>query len=216
MTHDEGAHAFNHAVTKLCNSANSDLLGGIRHIEQGDELALTGQECAQFSRSVLRVRQASGAARRVARELLQRAGAAPNWQICRQPSGAPGWPPGFAGSLSHDAEFAAALIAPTRALRSVGIDIEPATPLPPDLIEIIATPRERAALKDLGLDPKVLFCTKEAVYKASCALDGKFLNFHDVQVCFETQRARVQEERDVEIRVLASPRIVALAFIAAT
>ena len=216
MTYDGVAQAFNQALTLLCNSAHSDLLGGIRRIEQGDELALTGEECTQFRRSVARVRQASGAARRVARELLQSARAEPTWQICRQPSGAPGWPPGFVGSLSHDAEFAAALVAPTKALRSVGIDIEPSTPLSPDLIDIIATPCEQAALKDLGLDPKILFCTKEAVYKASCALDGKFLDFKDIEVCFKTQRAIIQEYYKVEIRALASPRIVALAFIAAT
>jgi 4'-phosphopantetheinyl transferase EntD len=159
------------------------LLIGHRVISQGDELALLHEEMASLSFPAIERRRASGAARRVARELMNSMGFAGR-PILRSTFGAPIWPAGVVGSMTHDDRIAVAAVGLRRRdLDAVGIDIEPATPLPPDMLELIATPRERRrAIADNALGAKLLFVIKEAVYKAAYPLDHEFLDFHDIEV----------------------------------
>ncbi len=157
------------------------LLIGHRVISQGDELALLHEEMASLSFSAIERRLASGAARRVARELMNSMGFA-GLPILRSTFGAPVWPAGIVGSMAHDDRIAVAAVGLRRDLDAVGIDIEPATPLPPDMLELIATPQERRAIADNPLGAKLLFAIKEAVYKAAYPLDQEFLDFHDIKV----------------------------------
>lgn len=95
------------------------------------------------------------------------------------PDRRPVLPPGVVASLAHDDEFAVAVVARSdRAadLGSVGIDIEPARPLDPGVVAVIARPDED------GIDPLLLFCAKEAVYKAWSQQGGGFLEHQDVRV----------------------------------
>src|SRR5437868_11413851 len=110
-----------------------------RLISVDDEHALMPEEAGAFARSVVKVRRASGAARIVARELLARLGHAGH-ALPKSASGAPAWPAGIVGSLSHDDEVAVAAVAPSRGIAALGIDIEPAEPLPADLVDIVMTP----------------------------------------------------------------------------
>jgi 4'-phosphopantetheinyl transferase EntD len=67
--------------------------------------------------------------------------------------------------------------------QTLGVDIEPATPLDPDLVAVICTPAERAWLAgetDPGLAAKMIFSAKEAVYKAQYPLTGKVIGFDAV------------------------------------
>jgi 4'-phosphopantetheinyl transferase EntD len=157
------------------------LLIGHRVISLGDELALLHEEIASLSFSTIKRRRASGAARRVARELMNSMGFA-GLPILRSTFGAPIWPAGVVGSVAHDDRIAVAAVGLRRDLDAVGIDIEPAALLPPDLLELIATPRERRLIADHPLGAKVLFAIKEAVYKAAYPLDHEFLDFHDIEV----------------------------------
>ena len=119
------------------------------------------------------------------------------------------------GSLAHDSHVALAAVASSRDFLGVGIDVEPAELLPADLLDLVATPRERA---NLAADPyrgRLLFVAKEAVYKAVFPLDRTFLDHHDVEVDLAARRARVANGRDVELRFCLSPRLAALAFIVA-
>lgn len=109
--------------------------------------------------------------------------------IPRGPSGDPIWPAGVVGSLTHCAGYRAAAVALRRGpIGGVGIDAEPAEPLPPDVLALIADPVERARLIRLGEeDPSVpwdrlLFSTKESVYKAQFPITGRWLDFADVRV----------------------------------
>jgi 4'-phosphopantetheinyl transferase EntD len=99
----------------------------------------------------------------------------------------------------------------TRKFRSLGIDIEPATALPPDMLDLVATPRERERLDPFN--GRLLFAAKEAVYKAVQPLDGVFLEFHDIVVDFATRRAEVRNGRTVELSVCSSTHLVVLALI---
>jgi 4'-phosphopantetheinyl transferase EntD len=95
------------------------------------------------------------------------------------PDRRPVLPPGFLASLAHDDEFAVAVVvrasdgAPPA---SVGIDIEPTRPLDPGVVAVVARPDE------VGIDPLLLFCAKEAAYKAWSLQGGGFLEHHDVRV----------------------------------
>jgi 4'-phosphopantetheinyl transferase EntD len=187
---------------------------GHRLIADGDERLLLPEEVGAFATSVVKVRRASGAARLVARELMPRFGCAPR-AIPKSAAGMPVWPEGIVGSLAHDNEVAVAAMAAESDFLSVGVDVEPAEPLEAGLLEIVATPREREGAAEDRLRGRLLFCIKEAVYKAVNPLDGVFLDHHDVEVNLTLGAAVVRQGREVEFRYCVAPRIVALAFIAA-
>jgi 4'-phosphopantetheinyl transferase EntD len=185
-----------------------------RLIADGDELALLPAEAAAFAGSVLKVRRASGAARIVARMLLSRLGREP-YAIPKSTAGMPVWPDGIVGSLAHDAKVAVAAIAARPEFQSVGIDIEPAEPLAPDLLDIVATAQERDRIGDDPLRGRLLFSIKEAIYKAAYPLDRTFLDHHDVEVSLGDGTAVVQNGRVVRFRYCAATHIIVLAFIPA-
>lgn len=184
-----------------------------RLIEQGDDQALLAGEREPFEASVMKVRRASGAARTVARELLRAFGHV-SPVIPKAASGMPVWPAGVVGSLAHDFEVAVAAVAANRDFQSLGIDIEPEAPLDPDLLDLVATSRERQQIDfDLGR-ARLLFVIKEAVYKAVFPLTGEFLEHHDVEVNVATKTASVRGGRTVSFRHCAAGHFVAIAFVA--
>src|SRR5438105_3651921 len=128
---------------------------GHRAIAEGDELGLLPEEQRGFAHSVMKVQRASGAARIVARELMQRVGIAPR-PVLRGAAGMPQWPDGFVGSMAHDSSIAVAALARRTDHLSIGIDIEPAEALEPDLIEIVATEHERSTLTNVPLQGRLL------------------------------------------------------------
>jgi len=166
------------AIDALCVPS---LLIGHRMISQGDELSLLPEEMASLSFSGIERCRGSGAARRVARELMASMGLA-DLPIPRSTFGAPIWPAGVVGSMAHDNRIAVAAVGLRRNLDAVGIDIEPVELLSQDMLELIATPRERRTIADNLLGTKLLFAIKEAVYKAAYPLDNEFLDFHDIEV----------------------------------
>src|SRR5262249_38730085 len=82
-----------------------------------------------------------GAARIVARQLLKRLGQ-PECAIPRTSGGASAWPAGVVGSLAHDSRVAVAAVGLSRDVGAVGIDVEPAESLPPELLDLVAAPQE--------------------------------------------------------------------------
>ncbi len=177
-------------------------------------MALRPDERDSFAQSVLKVQRASGAARSVARMLLSRLGYGQP-SILRSESGMPLWPAGIVGSLAHDSEVAVAAVAMQHDYVSVGIDVEPATPLDADLLPVIATVRERERIGDNLVRARLLFCVKEAVYKASYPVDRLFLDHHDVEVDFDLGSAVTCSGRLVHFRTNTAARLVALAFMPA-
>lgn len=183
-----------------------------RVITDGDELALLPDEFGAFATSVIKVQRASGAARIVARELLLKFGQ-PQHAIPKSTGGMPVWPEGIVGSLAHDLKVAVAAMAMQRDFMSVGVDVEPAEPLDPDLLHLVATVNERRNIQDDPCGGRVLFSVKEAVYKAVYPLDRVFLDHHDVEVNLSTGVAVVQNGRSVGFRYCVASHIVAVAFI---
>jgi 4'-phosphopantetheinyl transferase EntD len=187
---------------------------GHRLIAPGDEHALMPEEAPAFAASVVKVQRASGAARIVARELLARLGHA-DCAVPKASSGAPVWPAGVVGSLAHDSRLALAAVATARDVAALGIDVEPAELLPPELLDMVTTPQERRSIADDPYRGRLLFVAKEAVYKAVYPLDQTFLDHHDVEVSLAERQAVVRNARVVELRFGLAAHVVALAFLPA-
>jgi 4'-phosphopantetheinyl transferase EntD len=184
---------------------------GWRAISEGDENALLPGEELPVA-SVTKVRRASGAGRIAARALMTRLGYGVR-PVPRAPSGAPLWPMGLVGSIAHDDTIAVAALASSADFSGLGIDIEPAETLEPELLDLIARPDERARINDDPLRGRVLFAAKEAVYKAAHPLDGIFLEHHDVEIDLANLRAVVRTGRTLTLKFAISEHVVALAWI---
>jgi 4'-phosphopantetheinyl transferase EntD len=85
-------------------------------------------------------------------------------------------PTGVRASLAHDGQFVVAVSSRSDDIGSLGIDIEPDRTLEPGMVSVIARPDERE------IDPLLLFCAKEAAYKAWSQSGGGFLEHADVRV----------------------------------
>lgn len=190
--------------------APSGLLIGHRVISPGDEFALLDAEAAAMAAAAVDRRRASGAARHVARGLMTRLGYAP-LPILKAASGAPIWPAGLTGSMAHDDRIAVAAVGLQRDFAAVGIDVEPAVPLPADMLELIAMPQELRATAGDPLRGQLLFAAKEAVYKAVHPLDGVFLEFHDIEVDLAGRKATTRTGRVVALRHSISSHVLVLA-----
>jgi 4'-phosphopantetheinyl transferase EntD len=125
------------------------------------------------------------AGRVCSRIALGRFGVATTTPIVQGEDRAPIWPEGFVGSITHTDTWCAAAVARAEDLRSLGIDLEAATPLKEALWRRVCTEKEREWLRQLpnsGLMGKVLFSAKESVYKCQYPLTTRFLGFHAVEL----------------------------------
>jgi 4'-phosphopantetheinyl transferase EntD len=148
--------------------------GGLLKAEQDEVAAAAQTRIEQFT-----------AGRVCSRIALGRFGVAMTTPVLRGEDRAPIWPPGFVGSISHTDTWCAAAVARAEDVRSIGIDLEPATPLKESLWRRVCTAKERDWLHQLsapGLTGKILFSAKESVYKCQYPLTTKFLGFHAVEV----------------------------------
>ncbi|HSN82068.1 MAG TPA: 4'-phosphopantetheinyl transferase superfamily protein [Polyangiales bacterium] len=167
----------------------SRLLGAHVETEEVDPRSvrgglLMGEEEAIAGAAQTRVEQFT-AGRVCSRIALGRLGLTKSTPILRGEDRAPVWPPGFVGSISHTDAWCAAAVARSTEVRSIGIDLEPATPLKQSLWRRVCTQSERerlATLPDPGLTGKILFSSKEAVYKCQYLLTSTFLGFHAVEI----------------------------------
>ncbi|UVK46374.1 4'-phosphopantetheinyl transferase superfamily protein [Mesorhizobium sp. AR07] len=185
---------------------------GCRVIRDGDEAHLLPEEARSILARQPAMRRASGAARWIARGLLADVGVN-DFAILRAPSGAPVWPNGITGSLAHDDEMAVAAVAPVDHVASLGIDVEPPQPLPDDILALVAARADQADAADRHLAGRILFCAKEAVYKAVYPLDREILGYEDIEVDLNAGRAMTKTGREVNLAYCIAPRVVVLAFV---
>ncbi len=184
---------------------------GARRIEPGDEAAFSGAR----PQARIEVHRASGSARIAARGLLAALGSEPTAQLVRSESGAPLWPRGFIGSLAHDQAFAVAAVARRGRLIGLGVDVEPAEPLPEDVVDLVLTERERRLTQGDGVARRLVFVAKEAVYKAVHPLDGTPLDFPDVEIGLVEKTAWLGDGRRLRLLPFAGGRLVVVAMVEA-
>lgn len=127
------------------------------------------------------------AVRRCARVAMARLGWPP-LPILPGEHGAPDWPPGVVGSMTHCAGYAAAAIASADDVAAVGVDAEPHAPLPQGVLDLVSLPQEQRQLAALrqrkpGVHwDRLLFSAKEAVYKTWFPLTRTWLDFEQAEV----------------------------------
>lgn len=145
---------------------------------------LYADEAAGMERAVPRRKREFTAGRVCARVALKRLGEPPQ-PILRGTDGAPRWPAGMVGSITHCDGYCAAAVAYREKVCGVGIDAEVATPLGEE-VSLICTPRELEIAAGSGVPsallPSMIFSAKESFYKLYYPLAGAFLDFFDVEI----------------------------------
>ncbi|SHL43804.1 4'-phosphopantetheinyl transferase family protein [Actinacidiphila paucisporea] len=176
-----------------------------------DEAPLYPEEEPVVARAVAKRRREYAAGRACAREALARLGV-PAGPILRDAHrGAPHWPDGVVGSITHCDGYRAAAVARSTDILALGIDAEPHDRLPAGVLDsIVATDAERAALAALAeSDPRIhwdrlFFSAKETVYKAWYPYHHRMLGFHEAELLFtadpDTPDAVAGGERDTPDR----------------
>jgi 4'-phosphopantetheinyl transferase EntD len=109
----------------------------------------------------------------------------------------PVWPFGYVGSITHCHGFCAAAVArcvpanKSGAIRGVGLDSEPAVPLPEELAGVVCGAEECAWLADQRGDhmpwDRLFFCAKKSAHKCLFPTTHRFLEFRDIGVQFHPE-----------------------------
>lgn len=126
-----------------------------------------------------------GDARWCAHQALSELGA--TGPVLRGERGMPLFPDGFVGSITHTQGFRAAVAAPYSSVRSIGIDAEPADALPEGVFDAIARASEVPQMSKLvaagvTCPDRLLFCAKEATYKAWFPMTQRWLDFDQAEI----------------------------------
>ncbi|WP_327725161.1 4'-phosphopantetheinyl transferase family protein [Streptomyces europaeiscabiei] len=140
------------------------------------------------AKAVAERRREFSTARACARRALAGLGVPPV-PILPGPRGAPMWPTGVVGSMTHCRGYRAAAVARAVDMVSLGVDAEPNAPLAShSVLKLIALPEERVRLRRLAASrpevcwDRLLFSAKESVYKAWYPLAGSWLDFHEATI----------------------------------
>ena len=158
------------------------------HVDEGE---LLGEERAMVAGALKARRSQFATGRWCARVALGEVAEMGDVPLLTDEHGAPQWPPGFVGSITHTASWTAAVACRQgwrAGIRSIGLDAEDAAPLPPGVLEVVASRRERGDVHRLTTaDPgtpwdTVLFTAKEATYKAWYPLAAVVLSHDDIHV----------------------------------
>ncbi|MEU5427485.1 4'-phosphopantetheinyl transferase superfamily protein [Streptomyces olivoreticuli] len=151
---------------------------------------LLPEEAAHVARAVPKRQGEFATVRACARKALGRLGLDPV-PLLPNRRGAPGWPAGVVGSMTHCDGYRAAVVARAADAVSIGIDAEPNGPLPEGVLEAIALPGERSRLAGLAARrpevfwDRMLFSAKESVFKTWYPLTGQELDFSEAELEFD-------------------------------
>lgn len=108
-------------------------------------------------------------------------------RLGREEGGAPVWPEGFVGSISHTQGLCVAVVARRADVALLGIDVEARAPLAEGVLDLVASPEEKAALAllpDGAPFDTALFSAKESAYKAIWPRVRRFVDFREAEVAF--------------------------------
>ncbi|MBO0804550.1 MAG: 4'-phosphopantetheinyl transferase superfamily protein [Nocardiopsaceae bacterium] len=156
------------------------------------DVSLFPEEEEAIARAVDKRRREFSTARACARESLARLGIPPV-PIIRGPGGAPRWPDGVIGSITHCSGYRACAVARTRDVTSIGIDAEPNGATPDGVLRTVSDQAERTHLATLAADEpgihwdRLLFSAKESVYKTWFPLTGRWLGFGDASISIDRE-----------------------------
>ncbi|MFE0461543.1 4'-phosphopantetheinyl transferase [Kitasatospora sp. NPDC058965] len=155
--------------------------------DEADQAPLYPEEERVVARSVAKRRREFAAVRGCARRAMARLGVPPA-PVLPGERGAPQWPAGLVGSMTHCRGYRAAALSRSGDLASLGIDAEPHGPLPDGVLPAVALPAERRRLALLRTGrptvhwDRLLYSAKESVYKAWFPLTGRWLDFEQADI----------------------------------
>ena len=165
-------------------------VAAVERFDDPPDVTLFPEEEAVVARAVDKRRREFATGRDCARAALARLGLPPS-PIVPGERGAPRWPPGMTGSITHCDGYRAAAVARRRDILTVGVDAEPAGPLPEGVLALISLAAERDQLAELAASAagvcwdRLLFSAKESVYKAWFPLTGRWLDFSEARVAID-------------------------------
>lgn len=154
------------------------------------DVTLFPDEEAVIAKAVDKRRNEFATVRGCARAALARLGVPPA-PILPGLRGAPAWPPGVVGSMTHCAGYRASVVARDHDVVTIGIDAEPHGRLPEGVLGVVSSAEEQARLAVLAASrpevfwDRMLFSAKESVYKAWFPLTRRWLNFDEASVSFD-------------------------------
>ncbi|ARP74498.1 4'-phosphopantetheinyl transferase [Streptomyces pluripotens] len=150
------------------------------------------EEEALVARAVAKRRREFAGVRGCARRAMEKLGVPPQPVVSGE-RGAPCWPAGLVGSMTHCDGYCAAALVRAVDLASLGIDAEPHGPLPEGVGASVFLPAEAERLArltgwraDVHWD-RILFSAKESVYKAWYPLTRKWLDFSEADITLHTE-----------------------------
>jgi 4'-phosphopantetheinyl transferase EntD len=149
------------------------------------EETMFSTEAAAVANAAAERRREFGTVRYCAREALREIGI-PGVPILPDVDRAPRWPVGVVGSMTHCAGYRAAAVARSGELCGLGIDAEPHAAVPDAALDLVLREEEHERQLELADAypfmhwDRILFCAKEAVYKAWFPLTRRWLDFEDV------------------------------------
>jgi 4'-phosphopantetheinyl transferase EntD len=192
-------------VATLLSDVLPDTVAAAEMYDDPPDLAPMPEEEPLIARSVAKRRNEFITVRYCARQALGEIGVPPV-PILKGEKGEPCWPDGVVGSLTHCEGYRGAAVGRGESVRSVGIDAEPHGVLPNGVLDAISLPVERAEISALpgGLHwDRILFCAKEATYKAWYPVTRRWLGFEDAHIVFDVDEGGAAG--GFESRILIDP-----------
>jgi 4'-phosphopantetheinyl transferase EntD len=115
----------------------------------------------------------------------------------------PLWPNGITGSISHSSKLTGAIVARQVDVIAVGLDIEQANGIRPDMWTLLFSNEEQELIRskpDVTFWATLLFSLKESFYKMQYPLTEQFLEFTDIMVAVQDEQlcfSQVNKEYDL-------------------
>lgn len=164
-----------------------------RLAEQPTDDDLWPDEQVAIASAVDRRRHEFIVGRRLARRAMERIDVAPKAIPVGQDR-EPIWPDGLVGSITHSRELVGVAVGPSGRSRSIGLDFEPVGGVDSAVATRILTEVEQDRYP-FETDPgaaTVIFSAKEAVYKTTFPLTGRWLGFEDAEIILDPDRGRFE------------------------
>jgi 4'-phosphopantetheinyl transferase EntD len=158
------------------------------------DVVLFPEEQHVIARAVEKRRREFGSVRHCARRALAELGVPPQ-PILPGRRGAPQWPAGVTGSMTHCAGFRGAAVAHSADIAALGVDAEPHEPLPDGVAEVVLRPEERDGVARLAEThpgvawDRLVFSAKESVFKTWYPSTGRELDFGEATIDFDPRDA---------------------------
>jgi 4'-phosphopantetheinyl transferase EntD len=154
--------------------------------DTGDD-ALFPEERALMANVVDKRRHEFATVRALARTAMAGLGIPPA-PLLPYKRGAPQWPGGLVGSMTHCDGYRAAAVARASEVLAVGIDAEPNEPLPEGVLGAVSLPAERRWVADISAVRsdvhwgRLLFSIKETIFKAWYPVTRHELDFPQADI----------------------------------